>query len=116
MRPKIEYQPIRNATDLGAAISLLQAQVREDEKAIVAQTRQIPIQGLKIVGLSIAELIAGRQGLSGITQLVQAAYFWIKGRKKHSDDQEKAKDKFNEGAGKLGLAGIIHLLGSVLKR
>lgn len=116
MRPKIEYQPIRNATDLGAAISLLQAQVREDEKAIVAQTRQIPIQGLKIVGLSIAELIAGRQGLSGITQLVQAAYYWIKGRKKHSDDQEKAKDKFNEGAGKLGLAGIIHLLGSVLKR
>ncbi|MEI8109527.1 MAG: hypothetical protein WCH59_00945 [Chitinophagia bacterium] len=116
MRPKIEYQPIRNATDLGAAISLLQAQVREDEKAIVAQTRQIPMQGLKIVGLSIAELIAGRQGLSGITQLVQAAYYWIKGRKKHSEDQEKAKDKFSEGAGKLGLAGIIHLLGSVLKR
>lgn len=116
MRPKNEYQPIRNAADLGAAIARLQAQVREDEKAIVAQTRQIPMQGLKIAGLSLAGIIAGKQGLTGITQLVQAAYYWIKGRKKHSDDQEKAKDKFTEGAGKLGLAGIIHLLGSVLKR
>ena len=116
MRQKNEYQPIRNATELGAAIARLQAQVREDEKAIVAQTRQIPVQGLKIAGLSLAAIIAGKQGLTGITQLVQAAYYWIKGRKKHSDEQEKAKDKFTEGAGKLGLAGIIHLLGSVLKR
>ena len=116
MRPKIDNQAIRTAADLDAAIARLQVQVREDEKAIVAQTRQIPMQGLKIAGLSLAGIIAGKQGLTGITQLVQAAYYWIKGRNKHTDDQEKAKDKFTEGAGKLGLAGIIHLLGSVLKR
>lgn len=116
MRPPSPNKPIRNAIELQAEIAHLTNQLREEEAQIVDQTRKIPLQGLKIAGLGIAEMIAGKQGLSGITQLLQAGYYWIKGRKKHSDDKEIAKDKFTEGAGKLGLAGIIHLLGSVLKR
>jgi hypothetical protein len=116
MPPLTPNTPIRNALALQAEIDRLKSQLRQEEGQIADQTRKIPLQGLKIAGLGIAEIIAGKQGLSGITQLVQAGYYWIKGRKKHAEGKEIAKDKFTEGAGKLGLAGIIHLLGSVLKR
>jgi hypothetical protein len=116
MNPKSANIPIRDAITLQAEIDRLKLQIQEGEVQIAEATRKIPLQGLKIAGLGLAEIIAGKQGLSGITQLVQAGYYWIKGRKKHSGDQEIAKDKLTEGAGKLGLAGIIHLLGTVLKR
>lgn len=116
MPPLTPNTPIRNSLALQAEIDRLKSQLRHEEGQIADQTRKIPLQGLKIAGLGIAEIIAGKQGLSGITQLVQAGYYWIKGRKKHTEGMEIAKDKFTEGAGKLGLAGIIHLLGSVLKR
>jgi hypothetical protein len=116
MNPKSANIPIRDAITLQVEIDRLKLQIQEEEAQIADATRKIPLQGLKIAGLGLAEIIAGKQGLSGITQLVQAGYYWIKGRKKQAGEQEIAKDKLTQGAGKLGLAGIIHLLGTVLKR
>jgi hypothetical protein len=116
MNPPSPKILIRDGITLQAEIDRLKRQLQEEEAQIADATRKIPLQGLKIAGLGLAEIIAGKQGLSGITQLVQAGYYWIKGRKKHSGEQEIAKDKLTQGAGKLGLAGIIHLLGTVLKR
>ena len=116
MNPNSPNNAIHDGITLQAEIDRLKRKLQEQEVEIAESTRKIPLQGLKIAGLGLAEIIAGKQGLSGITQLVQAGYYWIKGRKKHSGDQEIAKDKLTEGACKLGLAGIIHLLGTVLKR
>ena len=116
MNPNNPSIPIRDGIALQAEINRLKHQLKEEEAHIANSTRKIPLQLLKVGGLGLAGIIAGKQGLSGITQLVQAGYYWIKGRKKHTGEQEIAKDKLTEGAGKLGLAGIIHLLGTVSKR
>ncbi|MFM9020002.1 MAG: hypothetical protein ACKOOA_01635 [Sediminibacterium sp.] len=108
--------PIRNLQALEAEIGRLQQHIRQEEKDLVTKPGQIPLVLNKKAGLVIVELVAGKQGVSGITQLLQAAYYWIKGRKQNEDNTEQAKEKLKGGAMNIGLAGIIHLLGKLLKR
>jgi hypothetical protein len=108
--------PIRNLAALEAEIGRLQIHIRQEEKELVDKTGQIPMELVKKAGLGIVEVIAGRQGVSGITQLLQAGYYWLKGRKQKEGNTEKAKENLKGGAVNIGLAGIIHLLGNLLKR
>lgn len=108
--------PIRNLEALEAEIGRLQQHIRQEEQDLVKKTGQIPLELIKKAGLGIVEVVAGKQGVSGITQLLQAGYYWLKGRKQKEDNNEQAKEKLKGGAVNIGLAGIIHLLGKLLKR
>ena len=116
MKPLSAKSPIRNLEALEADISRLKLHVREEEALLVKKTGQIPLELLKKAGLGIVEVIAGRQGVSGITQLLQAGYYWLKGKKQKEDTSDLTKEKLTGGAVNIGLAGFIHLLGKLLKR
>jgi hypothetical protein len=108
--------PIRNLETLEAEMAHLRLIIRQEEAQLVNQTGQIPLELVKKAGLGIVEVVAGKQGISGITQLLQAGYYWIKGRRQKEDNTDKAKEKLTGGALNIGLAGVIHLLGKLLKR
>jgi len=97
-------------------MALLRLTIRREEEQLVKKTGQIPLELVKKAGLGIVEVVAGKQGVSGITQLLQAGYYWIKGRRQKEDNTDKAKEKLTGGALNIGLAGVIHLLGKLLKR
>ncbi|MFM7359169.1 MAG: hypothetical protein ACKO1T_11400 [Sediminibacterium sp.] len=108
--------PIHNLETLDAEMALLRLTIRREEEQLVKKTGQIPLELVKKAGLGIVEVVAGKQGVSGITQLLQAGYYWIKGRRQKEDNTDKAKEKLTGGALNIGLAGVIHLLGKLLKR
>ncbi|MFN5691656.1 MAG: hypothetical protein ACK46Z_04060 [Bacteroidota bacterium] len=97
MKPLSAKSPIRNLEALEAEISRLKLHVREEEALLVKKTGQIPLELLKKAGLGIVEVIAGRQGVSGITQLLQAGYYWLKGKKQKEDTSDLTKEKLTGG-------------------